>query len=118
MVSTLPHAERDIVVSPGSPVVEWKPTLTLAPVKATVLVDAPGYAVINTTTGSKMDASLLDVPQSITVVDHKLLSDQGVYKLDDALKNVAGVMKTCVIVNNLVLPFCSRASLFLPLFRF
>jgi iron complex outermembrane receptor protein len=84
--------ERDIVVSAGSPVVEWKPTLTLAPVKATVLVDAPGYAVINTTTGSKMDASLLDVPQSITVVDHELLSDQGVHKLDDALKNVAGVM--------------------------
>jgi len=85
-------AERDIVVSAGSPVVEWKPTLTLAPVKATVLVASPGYAVVNTTTGSKMDASLLDVPQSITVVDHELLSDQGVHKLDDALKNVAGVM--------------------------
>src|SRR4029077_17333209 len=27
-----------------------------------------------------------------TVVNHNLLSDQGVYKLDDALKNVAGVM--------------------------
>jgi iron complex outermembrane receptor protein len=39
-----------------------------------------------------MDSSLLDVPQSITVVDHELLSDQGAYKLDDALKNVAGVM--------------------------
>jgi iron complex outermembrane recepter protein len=85
-------AERDIVVSAGNPVVEWKPTLTLAPVKATVLVDTPGYAVIHTTAGSKMDASLLDVPQSITVVDHKLLSDQGVEKLDDAVKNVAGVM--------------------------
>src|SRR6266436_8394539 len=46
----------------------------------------------HTTAGSKMDSSLLDVPQSITVVDHELLSDQGVYKLDDALKNVAGVM--------------------------
>jgi iron complex outermembrane receptor protein len=39
-----------------------------------------------------MDASLLDVPQSIMVLDRELLSDQGAYKLDDALKNVAGVM--------------------------
>jgi iron complex outermembrane receptor protein len=61
-------AEREVVVSAGSPVVEWKPTLTLAPVKATILVDAPGYAVTNTTTGSKMEASLLEVARSITVV--------------------------------------------------
>src|SRR5260370_9643236 len=39
-----------------------------------------------------MDTSLVGVPQSISVVEHELLSDQGVYKLDDALKNVAGVM--------------------------
>jgi iron complex outermembrane receptor protein len=86
------HAEREVVVSAGSSVVEWKPTLSLVPVKATVVVAAPGYAVINTTTGSKMDASLFDVPQSITVVHHKLMTDQGAWKLEDALKNVAGVM--------------------------
>ena len=71
---------------------EWKVTLALATVQTRVLVTAPAYAVTHTTAGSKMDSSLLDVPQSITVVDHELLSDQGAYKLDDALKNVAGVM--------------------------
>jgi iron complex outermembrane receptor protein len=62
------------------------------PVQARVLVTAPAYAVTNTTAGSKIDASLLDVPQAISVVDHELLRDQGSYKLDDVLRNVAGVM--------------------------
>src|SRR5882762_8791113 len=84
--------EREIVLAATGPVVEWKVTLTLATVQTRVLVTSAGYSVTDTTAGSKMDASLIDVPQSITVVDHELLSDQGVYKLDDALKNVAGVM--------------------------
>ena len=84
--------EREVVLPATGPVVEWKVTLALATVQTRVFVTAPAYTVTNTTAGSKMDSSLLDVPQSITVVDHELLSDQGVYKLDDALKNVAGVM--------------------------
>jgi len=83
--------EREVVVAVTSPVVEWKVTLTLEKVQTSVTVTA-GYAVTNTTAGSKMDTSLLDVPQSITVVDQQLLRDQGAEKLDDALKNVAGVM--------------------------
>jgi iron complex outermembrane recepter protein len=85
--------EREIVLAATGPGVEWKVTLPLETVQGRVLVTASRvYAVTNTTAGSKMDASLLDVPQSITVLDHELLSDQGVHKLDDALKNVAGVM--------------------------
>jgi iron complex outermembrane recepter protein len=84
--------EREVVLAATGPVVEWKVTLTLATVQTRVLVTAGSYAVTNTTAGSKIDSSLLDVPQSIAVVDHELLSDQGVYKLDDALRNVAGVM--------------------------
>ena len=84
--------EREVVLAATGLFVEWKVTLTLEPVQTRVLVTSAGYSVTYTTAGSKMDASLLDVPQSISVVDHELLSDQGVYKLDDALKNVAGVM--------------------------
>jgi len=84
--------EREVVLAATGPFVEWKVTLTLEPVQTRVLVTSAGYSVTYTTAGSKMDASLIDVPQSITVVDHELLSDQGAYKLDDALKNVAGVM--------------------------
>lgn len=87
------QAEREIVLAETGLAVEWNVTLSIEVVKVTLLVSATeGYAVTRTTAGSKIDSSLLDVPQSITVVNQNLLSDQGVYKLDDALKNVAGVM--------------------------
>ena len=85
-------SEREVVVTATAPLVEWNVTLTLATVQTRILVTAGPYAVTNSTAGSKMDTSLMEVPQSISVVDHALLSDQGVYKLDEALKNVAGVM--------------------------
>lgn len=83
--------EREMIIA-ATDAMEWNVTLTLAPVQSRVLVTEQGYVVASTTAGSKMDAMLLDVPQSITVVDRELLNDQGAYKLDDALKNVAGVM--------------------------
>jgi iron complex outermembrane receptor protein len=85
-------AEREVELAATTPVTEWNVTLSLATVKTNVLVTAGSYAVPNSTAGSKMDTPLLEVPQSIAVVDRALLSDQGAYKLDDALKNVAGVM--------------------------
>jgi len=86
-------AEKEIVISSADAVEEWRITLSVATVQNQVLVTAEaGYAVTETTAGSKVEAPLLDVPQAITVVDRELLNDQGAYKLDDALKNVAGVM--------------------------
>jgi hypothetical protein len=66
--------EREVVLAATGPVVEWKVTLALETAQTRVLVTAPAYTVTNTTAGSKVDSSLLDVPQSITVVDHELLS--------------------------------------------
>jgi iron complex outermembrane receptor protein len=84
--------EREVVLTVTDRVVEWKVTLNLATVRTSVLVAADPYVATNTTAGSKTDTSLLDVPQSISIVDHELLTDQGAYRLDDALKNVAGVI--------------------------
>jgi iron complex outermembrane receptor protein len=84
--------EQEIVLPATDSALEWNVTLTLATVQSRVFVTAGEYAVTETTAGSKTDASLLDVPQSITVLDNQLLSDQGASKLDDTLKNVAGVM--------------------------
>jgi iron complex outermembrane recepter protein len=85
--------ERDIVLAATSPRAEWSVMLAVETLQVHLSVTGRvGYAVTQTTAGSKMDASLLDVPQAVTVVDRALLSDQGAYKLDDALKNVAGVM--------------------------
>jgi iron complex outermembrane receptor protein len=86
-------AEKEIVISSADAVEEWRVTLSVATVQNQVLVTADsGYAVSETTAGSKVQASVLDVPQAITIVDRQLLNDQGAYKLDDVLKNVAGVM--------------------------
>lgn len=50
-----------------------------------------GYRVPNTTTGTKTDTPLRDIPQSIQVVPQEVLRDQQVTRLEDALRNVAGV---------------------------
>jgi len=86
-------SERTLVVSGDSTEAAWNFTLSVASVQNQVLVTAEaGYAVTESAAGSKMDVPLLDVPQAITIVDRELLDDQGSYKLDDALKNVAGVI--------------------------
>jgi iron complex outermembrane receptor protein len=41
--------------------------------------------------GAKLPVSLLKLPQSVTIIDHELLEDQNVVKLEDALRNSAGV---------------------------
>jgi iron complex outermembrane receptor protein len=50
-----------------------------------------GYGVQNATSATKTDTPLLETPQAISVVPRALLEDQGALKLDDVLKNVAGV---------------------------
>lgn len=85
--------DREVTLSSQEIPQQWNFTLTIASVQNQVVVTAEaGYAVSETTAGSKLEAPLLDVPQAITVVDRTLLDDQGAYRLDDALKNVAGVI--------------------------
>ncbi len=66
--------------------------LSLAPVSNVVdVTDDSVYTATETASGTKTSTPLLQVPQAITVINRQLLDDQGVIKLDDALKNVAGV---------------------------
>ena len=53
-----------------------------------------GYAVPNTTTGTRTDTPLRDIPQSIQVIPQEVLEDQGVVRLNDALRNVSGAAST------------------------
>ena len=50
-----------------------------------------GYGVKSATTATKTDTPLLETPQAVSIVPRTLLDDQGARKLDDVLKNVAGV---------------------------
>jgi iron complex outermembrane recepter protein len=53
-----------------------------------------GYAVPNASVGTRTDAPLRDVPQSIQVVPRQVIEDQGATTLSDILRNVSGVSET------------------------
>ncbi|MEG3850376.1 TonB-dependent receptor [Microcoleus sp. herbarium19] len=52
---------------------------------------ATPYLVPNTSTATKTDTPLRDIPQSIQVVPQEVLRDQQVTRIEDALRNVPGV---------------------------
>ncbi|MGF1540839.1 MAG: TonB-dependent siderophore receptor [Pleurocapsa sp.] len=49
------------------------------------------YYVPDATTATRTDTPLRDVPQSIQVVPQKVIEDQGITRIGDALRNVSGV---------------------------
>ncbi|MGH8476355.1 MAG: TonB-dependent siderophore receptor [Methylococcales bacterium] len=51
----------------------------------------PDYAVPNATTATKTDTPIMETPANIQVLPRSLLDDQQVIRLQDAVKNVAGV---------------------------
>ena len=72
---------------------ELNPVLRLGQVGSTVTVSAGNeYVTAESSGGTKTDLPLNEVPQAISVVNRQLMDAQNVVKLDDALKNVAGVM--------------------------
>lgn len=57
-------------------------------VKATI---GRSYTKQNTTTGTRSNTPLRDIPQAIQIIPRQVLNDQQVYRLSDVYKNVAGV---------------------------
>ncbi|MEL6764174.1 MAG: TonB-dependent receptor plug domain-containing protein, partial [Cyanobacteria bacterium J06607_6] len=51
-----------------------------------------GYAESNATTATRTDTPLIEIPQSIQVIPEAVLEDQQVIRLNDALRNVPGVV--------------------------
>ncbi|MGV2121794.1 TonB-dependent siderophore receptor [Agrobacterium vitis] len=50
-----------------------------------------GYQPLSTSTATRTDTPLLDVPQAVNVVSGEALKDQGARSLDDALANISGI---------------------------
>lgn len=50
------------------------------------------YVVPRASTGTRTDTPLLDIPQSVQVIPQQVLEDQQVTQLDEALRNVSGVV--------------------------
>ncbi|BAY73744.1 ferrichrome iron receptor [Nostoc linckia NIES-25] len=64
------------------------------PIELVVTGEADAYRVTDTTTGTKTDTPLRDIPQSIQVVPQQVLRDQQATRLEDALRNVPGVVQS------------------------
>jgi iron complex outermembrane receptor protein len=58
----------------------------------TVHGSAEGYAAAGAASTARTDAPLKDLPASIQVVPHEVLSDRGVTRTDQLLENVSGVL--------------------------
>ncbi|MGG6298053.1 TonB-dependent receptor plug domain-containing protein [Leptolyngbya sp. AN02str] len=54
--------------------------------------DGSDYFAPNVSTATRTNTSILDVPQSIQVIPQQVLEDQQTLRIDDALRNVSGVI--------------------------
>lgn len=53
--------------------------------------DTRGYQPVSTSTATRTDTPLLEIPQAVNVVSPTVLKDQAATSLDDALSNVSGI---------------------------
>ena len=84
-ISVLPESNPDLTF-----------TLDVAPVQSTVTVrgDREGIVVQAATAGSLMPASLMDLPQSLQVVNRELLDKQKTYQYAESLVYLPNVQRS------------------------
>lgn len=84
---------QDVNVANTETATEVNVPLKVGQISSAVTVSAGNeYATTESGSGTKTDLPLSEVPQAISVVNRQVMDAQNVVKLDDALKNVAGVM--------------------------
>ncbi|MBW4642230.1 MAG: TonB-dependent siderophore receptor [Goleter apudmare HA4340-LM2] len=80
---------------PEQPTSETPPETPTAqqeePIELVVTGEQDGYRVTDTSTGTRTDTPLRDIPQSIQIVPQQVLRDQNITRLDDAIRNVPGI---------------------------
>lgn len=81
---------------PEKPTTETKPQKPTAqqdePIELVVTGEQDGYRVPNTSSATKTDTPLRDIPQSIQVIPQQVIKDQQATRLTDVLKNAPGVV--------------------------
>ncbi|MHC5938277.1 TonB-dependent receptor domain-containing protein [Nostoc sp.] len=61
------------------------------PIELVVTGEQDGYSVPDSTTATKTDTPLRDIPQSIQVIPQQVIKDQQITRISDAARNVSGV---------------------------
>jgi iron complex outermembrane recepter protein len=91
------------VSSPTAKQPEHASATTLKPMTVTANAikgdDPTSYKVTNATTATKTDTPIMETPFSVQVVPKQVLQDQQVVRVEDATKNVSGVIKAGNIGN-------------------
>ncbi|NJM23941.1 MAG: TonB-dependent siderophore receptor, partial [Richelia sp. SM1_7_0] len=64
------------------------------PIELVVTAERDGYRVPNSSTATKTDTPLRDIPQSIQVIPQQVLEDRNVRELREALETAGGVTST------------------------
>ncbi len=84
---------QDVQVIGGSSGMALNFALQIGQIKSSVTVSAGNeYAAVESSSGTKTNLPLNEVPQAISVVNRQVMDAQNVVKMADALKNAARVM--------------------------
>ncbi|MHC5747840.1 MAG: AMIN domain-containing protein, partial [Nostoc sp.] len=76
---------------PTSEIPQEKPSAQQdEPIELVVTGEQDGYDIRDSSTGTRTDTPLRDIPQSIQVVPQQVIKDQQAVRLEDALRNVTG----------------------------
>jgi iron complex outermembrane recepter protein len=85
--------ERGLVITPGPSTAPVAEAPEEDEVEITVTGEQQrGYRVPNTSTATKTDTPIRDIPQSIQVIPRQILEDRNVIRTGEALQNVSGVI--------------------------
>ncbi|MCG6136168.1 MAG: TonB-dependent siderophore receptor [Nostoc sp. LLA-1] len=64
------------------------------PIELVVTGEQGGYRAEEASTATRTDTPIRDIPQSIQVIPREVLKDQGIIRVQDALRNVSGSTST------------------------
>ena len=84
-------AAQTIRVDSGAEELDFELELTGLAESVSVTARAEGYVAGTATTGTKLDLSRIEVPQSISVIPREVIEDRVVVHLSDTADNAAGV---------------------------
>ena len=84
-------AARTVRVDSGAETLDFELELTGLAESVSVTARAEGYVAGTATTGTKLDLSRIEVPQSISVVPRDIIEDRVVVHVSDTADNAAGV---------------------------
>ncbi|MGI0487249.1 TonB-dependent siderophore receptor [Pantanalinema rosaneae CENA516] len=86
--------QQEVILRTGDFAYSLNPDDEVPEEEVVVTGDLPGssYFTPNATTGTRTNTPILDTPQSIQVIPQQVLQDQQTLRVDDALRNVSGVV--------------------------